>query len=149
MSANPAQSPGQSALPAYVRRARALEHMFQVLGEERGRVVASAGLFLQAFEANQLEIAIELELELARRADWVQAHELIDPVCEGELLVGDLPGEELIKNDPQAIDIGAVSQRSRVAGDLLWSHVETEHSIARLEALPLFAQALGRTKVCD
>ena len=82
-----------------------VEEASQVVGQLLGGGVPLRGLLGQALQADGLQVAIELRLEVTRR-DRLVVDDLHQRVRLGRRLERRPPGEQAVENCPEGVDVG-------------------------------------------
>ena len=124
----------------------AFEVAAQIVRQRGGRSVSSRRLFLQAFQANRFQVAVERRVELPRRDRFLRG-DLPDRLHQAGGLERWTPGQQMIERRAHRIDISRRGDTGRIHG-LLGRHVRRRsQDFAGMRDFLRFAHELRQPKV--
>jgi hypothetical protein len=148
----PTESPLGSPLPD--RSPSRLDRLskqvtLQVVRQGLRRFVSPGRLLVQGFQANRLQVS-RYSGHQTRRADRVVVDDLADRLHRALALERGAPGEHLVENRAQRVDVGRRTDLSRVPSPLLGGHVAGRaHDLAALGLPGVRVDPLGQAEVGD
>src|SRR5207249_4392471 len=127
----------------------AVEEAAQLVGQGVGTDVALAGLLLQAFEADRLQVARQARLEAAGRHRFLGAY-LLQRGQHRRRQERRPTGEALVEDRPEGVHIDGRADFVRPPGSLLRGHVARRaHDVPGAGLAGVATEQLGEAEVGD